>query len=239
MTDQAPQAHILNAPIPNDQANRRPLKARSWKIMQAAARWLGTKNVTPNQISIASIGVSAVAALCLWGFMHADGALLWVLAGMIVLMMVARAFCNILDGLVAIEGGKRTKSGELFNDMPDRIADALILIGAGFATSWPDLGWLAALLAVMTAYTRTLARGVGAPADFSGPMSKVPRMAMIFIAAILMPVVKSEAVMVIALLIVSIGCVVTIWKRARSAYDFLEGQEPDLYPVEKKDLPHG
>jgi len=40
--------------------------------------------------------------------------------------------CNLLDGMVAIEGGLKTPAGELFNDVPDRISDPLILVGAGY-----------------------------------------------------------------------------------------------------------
>jgi phosphatidylglycerophosphate synthase len=31
----------------------------------------------------------------------------------------------VLDGMVAIEGGKSTATGALFNEMPDRLSDAL------------------------------------------------------------------------------------------------------------------
>ena len=39
--------------------------------------------------------------------------LLVVAAGMIQLRLV----CNLLDGMVAVEGGMKTKSGELYNDV--------------------------------------------------------------------------------------------------------------------------
>ena len=44
-----------------------------------------------------------------------------------------RLLCNLFDGMVAVEGGLGTPSGILFNDFPDRIADPLILICAGYA----------------------------------------------------------------------------------------------------------
>src|SRR5215475_6504615 len=71
-----------------------------------------------------------------------------------------RLLCNLLDGMVAVEGGRGTKSGEVFNDAPDRLADVLIFVGAGYALRWPDwgsaLGWAAAVVAVLTAYVRIL-----------------------------------------------------------------------------------
>ena len=44
-----------------------------------------------------------------------------------------RLLCNLLDGMVAIEGGKSTPTGALFNEIPDRLADALFLVPLGYA----------------------------------------------------------------------------------------------------------
>src|SRR5439155_982956 len=92
--------------------------------------------------------------------------------------------CNLLDGMVAIEGGLQSKSGDVFNEVPDRVSDALILVGAGYATApalglaWAGaLGSAAALLAVLTAYVRALGAALGTGQDFRGPMAKPHRMA--------------------------------------------------------------
>jgi len=70
--------------------------------------------------------------------------------------------------MVAIEGGKSTATGALFNEIPDRIADPLLLVPLGYAAGYPWLGWLMALLAVLTAYVRVLGGGLGQPQDFGG-----------------------------------------------------------------------
>jgi phosphatidylglycerophosphate synthase len=94
----------------------------------------------------------------------------------------------MLDGLVAIEGGRKTVYGEIFNDMPDRFADTVILVGAGYGISdftWGhELGWLAALLAVTTAYIRLLGGSMGVPQHFLGPMAKPHRMALLTAACV-------------------------------------------------------
>jgi phosphatidylglycerophosphate synthase len=46
-----------------------------------------------------------------------------------------RLLCNLLDGMVAVEGGKGSVTGPIYNEAPDRIADVLILIGAGYSTN--------------------------------------------------------------------------------------------------------
>lgn len=96
-----------------------------------------------------------------------------------------RLLCNLIDGMVAIEGGRQTRVGVLYNELPDRVSDAATLIGAGYAVmSEPVLGWLAALLAVMTAYIRAVGKAEGTGNDFCGPMAKPHRMAVMTLACV-------------------------------------------------------
>jgi phosphatidylglycerophosphate synthase len=95
-----------------------------------------------------------------------------------------RLVCNLLDGMVAIEGGMKTKSGALYNEFPDRIADSLLLVPLGYASGVPWLGWACALLAALTAYVRVFGGSVGLPQDFSGVMAKQRRMAALTIGLI-------------------------------------------------------
>ena len=100
-----------------------------------------------------------------------------------------RLLCNLLDGMVAIEGGRKTRAGDIFNDLPDRISDPLIIVPAGYAITslpfGPDLGWLAAVVALLTAYVRVLGHSAGTPDFFVGPMAKQHRMAVLTVACAL------------------------------------------------------
>ena len=132
--------------------------------------------------------------------------------------------------MVAIEGGLKTKSGEIFNDLPDRIADPIILVCAGYAIrGMPcgiELGWAAGLLAVLTAYTRVLGGCAGASQHFCGPMAKQHRMAAITAALIGAAVGVSwgwhERVIALALAAIVVGCVVTVVRRTVIAVRELE-----------------
>ena len=211
---------------------RRPLKVRDVKMSQSLARALARKNITPNHISIASIVFAFFAALCLWNVPSDPGSSKVALLLLAAVFIQCRLLCNLFDGMVAIEGGKSTASGELFNDIPDRIADPLILIAAGAVSSlaWAaSAGWLAALLAVGTAYTRTLGKSIGAPSYFQGPMAKQHRMAIIT-AACLLSVFEHAfwpvgTVLLIALVVICIGSAITIGRRAWLSYQFLEGAD--------------
>ena len=79
--------------------------------------------------------------------------------------------------MVAIEGGRKSSVGAIYNEFPDRIADTLFLVPLGYATGVPWLGWAAALLAALTAYVRVFGGSLGLAQDFSGVMAKQRRMA--------------------------------------------------------------
>ena len=212
---------------------RRPLRVRGARLSQGVARWLSRKNITPNQISIGSVIFAAFAALCLFLLPNVGQLGAWLLPVLAALFIQGRLLCNLFDGMVAIEGGKGTASGELYNDIPDRIADPLILVAAGYAAhviNWSDsLGWCAAILAVMTAYVRTLATSIGAPTDFRGPMAKQHRMAVLTLACLLTavePMLWPQGyVLLVALGVIIVGCVVTLYKRVTAAYKYLEQPE--------------
>ncbi len=208
---------------------RRPLKIRGIKIVKSIAQNLSHKNITPNQISIASIFFAALSALCFLLFAYNNDWLLLLLAALFIQL---RLLCNLFDGMVAVEGGKSSPSGELFNDIPDRITDPLILVATGYAINvvgWGvEVGWCAGLFAVMTAYVRTLSASIGAPVDFKGPMAKQHRMAVLTFACILAAIETvirdSHYLLLFALIIITVGSLLTCIRRAQSAYRYLEAQ---------------
>lgn len=188
-------------------SDRRPLKSRSWPAMHSLAAALARLGVSPNQVSIAGMLFGIAAGLCLaatsidtWGpaiGLNLDhpiapphgfaatwlGRALFLAAAAFIQL---RLLCNLIDGMVAIEGGKQTRVGVLYNELPDRVSDAATLVGAGYAAmSEPVLGWLAALLAVMTAYIRAVGKAEGTGNDFCGPMAKPHRMAVMTLACVL------------------------------------------------------
>ena len=195
--------------------NRRPLKTRSSRWAQHVAAYLASTAISPNQISVLSIVFAAAGA----------GALLttsgpWPLIACAVCIQL-RLACNLLDGMVAIEGGMKTRSGDILNDLPDRISDPLIIVPAGYAITalpyGPDLGWLAALIAVLTAYVRVLGHSAGTPDFFAGPMAKQHRMALMTGACALCAVGAfwslQQPILYAGLIAIALGGVATIVRR--------------------------
>lgn len=209
--------------------NRRVLKVRDARYAKKIASWLSGKSVTPNQISLASIGFAALSAVC-FSVWRDTSVIMPLLAALFIQM---RLLCNLFDGMVAVEGKKSTASGELFNDVPDRAADVLILVAAGYSimgVSWGgELGWFVGVLAVLTAYVRTLTTSMGVPADFQGPMAKQHRMALLTAGCILASLEQvffdSNNIILLVLLVMATGCMFTLYRRLRHAYLFLEKSE--------------
>jgi phosphatidylglycerophosphate synthase len=199
--------------------DRRPIATRNAGWAQSLAGRLANSRVTPNQISIASMGAAAIAGGAFWASGSTTGAAHIALLLLAAAFCQARLICNLLDGMVAMEGGKREASGPFWNEFPDRVADILILAGAGLGAGNPALGFAAASIAVFTAYTRELGRATGAPSDFSGPMAKPHRMAVMTGGAVLATVeqilpLTPGTILVAALWIVTLGAGLTVLRRA-------------------------
>ena len=111
--------------------NRRPIKARSAAWAQGIAQWLARNDISPNQISVASVFFAAVGAMALIWLTNALGLIVCAIA------IQARLICNLLDGMVAIEGGKKSSVGQLYNEFPDRIADSVLIVALGYAAGLP------------------------------------------------------------------------------------------------------
>jgi phosphatidylglycerophosphate synthase len=172
---------------PADIQGRRPLATRSRAWARALATALARRRVSPNGISIASIVFAAGAAAALATWRLAEG---WERPALLAAAAVGiqlRLLCNMLDGMVAVEGGLRSPTGDLYNEVPDRVSDSLILVAAGYGLGLPcaiAIGWASALLAMSTAYIRALGAAHGLPDCFHGPMAKPHRMALLTAACI-------------------------------------------------------
>ncbi len=188
--------------------SRRPLKSRSSPWARMLAGFLGRLGVAPNAISFASVVFAVIGAGAMLSTMDMRVPA-WVgwTAGAFCIQL--RLGCNLLDGMVAVEGNRRSPTGELWNEIPDRIADALFLIAAGIASGAPWLGVAAALGALLTAYIRALGASVTGEQDFAGPMAKPHRMALLTLAALITPWFADIPIMPVALALMTLGIVAT------------------------------
>jgi phosphatidylglycerophosphate synthase len=209
---------------------RREVSSRKTNWARRTASFLARARVKPNAISLLSVffAMGSGASLVLSPAVGETQKIILFLSASILIQL--RLLCNLFDGMVAVEWGLKTKSGEIFNDLPDRFSDPLIIVGAGYAVSafrfGVELGWLAGILAVLTAYVRVLAGSLGVEQSFSGPMAKQHRMAVMTIALIVAAAgVKGgwhEYSITIALSVIVLGSVITLFRRAVAAVREME-----------------
>jgi phosphatidylglycerophosphate synthase len=211
---------------------RRPVSARRAHWAKSLAGALTRLGVRPDQVSVLSVAFASLAGLCLLLAPHAG---VYQAAGLFALSAISielRLLCNLLDGMIAVEGGRATKRGPVFNELPDRISDAVILAAAGYcvagAPALSVLGWVAGLMAILTAYVRALAGSLAAGQDFGGPMAKQQRMHTVAVACVLATLfdgrIERLVIMGAALAIVAAGSAITAARRTRHLVHELESR---------------
>lgn len=225
--NQSESQHDSVTSAPDELADRRPLASRNTLWAQRLAQYLASSSITPNQISVGSMVFAAIAGLAFVVSSSFSGAMYFVCMLIVIAGCQLRLICNLMDGMVAIEAGKQTSDGAMWNEFPDRIADIAIIAGLGVAVGWPALGWAAATLAVLVAYVRELGKGIDGTVEFTGPMAKPHRMALVTAGALLSAIVTvvpvaslpnqaSRYVLLVVLVVLVGGCVITVFRRVRS-----------------------
>lgn len=142
--------------------------------------------------------------------------LFWTLGGSACLL---RIFCIQLHNALKHPSRDREAEDVFFEELPERVSDAVTLIGLGFATqsnSW--LGLAAALGAIFSAYVRSfgVARGADEKATRIGPMTRSHRLTLVLVTSIMMTIGVSPAdelgvtIPQAALGLIIIGCTATI-----------------------------
>ena len=201
-------------------ANRRPIKTRSAPWVAPVARAVAGVGFSPNGVSVMGVVISLIG--CAGLVWSRDQSVQFRIAAfaLAAVCIQLRLLCNMLDGMIAVELGLKSKVGDLFNEVPDRIEDVAFLLGVGYATGTNigiTLGWTASILAVTTAYVRLLGGSLGFKQDFCGPFAKPQRMFFLTVtclgAAIEIFIGTSHVVVPIGLGLIAVGTAVTVVRR--------------------------
>ena len=197
-------------------ANRRPLKSRGTAWAAVAARAALASGISADGMSVVGIVISLIGSAALVTGVAAPWHLLIGAAA-----VQLRLLCNMLDGMVAVEGGRKSPYGAIYNELPDRLEDSLLLVAAGFAAG-PKLGLVlgltAALLAAICAYVRLLGGTLGQPQEFIGPQAKPHRMFVLTLGLLAAFVATAaggdpDRWLLIALIVICVGTLLTIVRR--------------------------
>src|SRR6266699_3910241 len=202
--------------------DRRPIATRNRRCAQSATTWLASRNVSPNVISIAGMCACIAAGIALSLTSVTYHRVFWLIAA---LGAQLRLTANMLDGMVALASGRASRTGELYNEIPDRVSDAAVFIGAGYA--WGGnvaLGYIATILSIFTAYIRAAGKIAGARNEFCGPMAKQHRMLVVTLICVYAAITPRSwqmiafndlriGLMTLGLVVIVAGCLVTVTRR--------------------------
>jgi phosphatidylglycerophosphate synthase len=147
---------------------RRPIASVFRRTAHAPVQWCVRLGISANAVSYSSILASAAAGVCFWQAKPLPALLIPAVG-----FCYIRLWLNMLDGMVALASHTASRTGEIANELPDRISDVLIFVGVAHSELCHPLGgyWVA-ILALLVAYVGTLGQAVGVQREFSGIMAK-------------------------------------------------------------------
>ncbi len=202
-----------------DNAIARPhflLRWRNWT--HNLGRFLAQHKVTPNDISLLGVVFAATAGAAFYFSLQPDAldrALLLLLAAAAIQL---RRLCGRLHTIVSRET-VQPRPHTIFYDFPNRIAEALILVPAGYAVqNLPfglELAWGAAFLGLFSSYVGQMRSGVPEPKSRM-TIKNLPMMLLsaASVLSVFDRMVYLPGIMLwIALIIVNLAAVATIWQR--------------------------
>ena len=94
----------------NEKTNRRPLKSRSTGWAAAASRAVLATGLSANQVSFLGILIAGLGA---WAMVEAPTRPILFVAAAVAIQL--RLLANMLDGMVAVEGGRGGPTGAIWN----------------------------------------------------------------------------------------------------------------------------
>jgi len=217
----------------------RPIADGFRQTAHATVRWCVRLGIHPNLVSYSSIVASAGAGLCFWQA-GAVPALLIVAVGFCYL----RLWLNMLDGMVALAAGKASRTGEIANELPDRVSDVLIFVGVAHSNlCYPLGGYWVAMFALLVAYVGMLGQAVGVQREFSGWMAKPWRMVALHFGAWITlgclwcgdHTIRYCGLTILdwTLLTILAGCVQTVGLRVLKIVRVLQKEEPKMAVAER------
>jgi phosphatidylglycerophosphate synthase len=212
-------------PDEDDSAPRQPHASPGSGLAGALAGRAASAGITLDAVPVFTVVFSILAAVCLMTASDVTSSH-WLAS----LVWLGAAACIVLRQLCSMIGGRMAKpaAGGLFVEVADRIADMIILMAAGYSNDWVvklagiPLGWVAAVLAMMTAFIRAQGAALTGTQTFAGPMARPHRMIVIALACLGALVEqwtsndgKVEHVMQAALAVIIVGSAITCVQRLR------------------------
>lgn len=187
--------------------------------------WLVGLGVSTEMVSIVGMVFGILAGVSFLLTSEPDTPFfVWLIGmGFCLLRVLCIRFDQLLQGSIPRQGS----DDNYFTELPERVSDAVTLIGFGFAADAnPWLGLIAALAAIFSAYVRSVgtALGMGRKSSNSGPMTRIHRLLLLALTSLLMALgVPNDTLQTpipqIALWVIILGCITTVMVRWRNVLE--------------------
>jgi CDP-diacylglycerol--glycerol-3-phosphate 3-phosphatidyltransferase len=147
-----------------------PLRAQ----LEPVVEWLAERQITPNQVTLAALAVSLLAALLIGAG--------WLRLGALVL--IVGSLGDLVDGMLARSTGQASRFGAFFDSTLDRIGEGAVLAAVAYRFAIDGRPLLVAIVvlallgSLLVSYTRARAEALGVDCTV-GLMSRAERLALI------------------------------------------------------------
>jgi CDP-diacylglycerol--glycerol-3-phosphate 3-phosphatidyltransferase len=189
-----------------------PLRARLEPLVGA----LAARRITPNQVTLAALLLSLLAALGIAAGWPRTGAL----------VLIVASLGDLVDGMLARQTGQSSAFGAFFDSTLDRIAEGAVLAALAYRFAIADRPLLVAAVvlallgSLLVSYTRARAEALGVACKV-GFMSRAERLVLL-IGGLLFGL---PGLAVVALAVLSLY---TVCERVEHVRTALSGDAPDV-----------
>lgn len=148
------------------------LKPAFQNLLRPFTRWLASRGLTPNQITLAALILSLLTGGTLTALGGAQPKIFLILP----IVLFLRMALNAIDGMLAREYRMQSPLGAVLNELSDPISDAaLYLPFALIPAVSQELVVLVVIGALLTEIAGVVAVQIGASRRYDGPMGKSDR----------------------------------------------------------------
>ncbi len=141
------------------------------RSLEPAISFCVRRGITPNALTGAALGLSMAMGAVLALFPKERLAL-----GAVAAFLLLRMALNAMDGALARRTGQSTPAGEVFNELADVVADAVLFLPFVFVSSASPIAVvLFALLAGWSELCGVLPKAAGFTRRYDGPLGKSDR----------------------------------------------------------------
>lgn len=197
-------------------------RATFTRLFRPLARLLLRLGLTPDAVTvIGTVGVCAGALI-----FYPLGQLFW---GTVIITFFV--FCDMLDGIMAREMGRKSTWGAFLDSTLDRLADSAVFVGLALWSFLAVRDSLTALLALaclvtgsLVSYVRARGEGLGVSAS-GGIAERADRLLVTLVITGLVGLGLPSVVLTVTLGVLTVLCAVTVTQRMASVHQQLLAQE--------------